>query len=80
MKIKRNTIFQEPVFFVNKKVVEEPITPPTPKDMLNLSDTVLQAMETVQFTSSLQKEPQLSKLQAFATKVHSTDDIDLAYM
>ena len=67
-------------FFVNKKVVEEPITPPTPKDMLNLSDTVLQAMETVQFTSSTQKELQLSKLQAFATKVHSTDDIDLAYM
>ena len=72
--------FSGTCFFVNKKVVEEPITPPTPKDMLNLSDTVLQAMETVQFASSMQKELQLSKLQAFATKVHSTDDIDLAYM
>ena len=67
-------------FFINKKVVEEDITPSTPKDMMHLSDEVLTAMEQVQFASSQQKDLQLSKLQAFATKVSTTDDIDLAYM
>ena len=67
-------------FFVNKKAVEEDIAPPSPRDMLQLSDAVLAAMDAVQFTSSEIKVIQLSKLQAFATKVTCTDDIDLAYM
>lgn len=69
-----------PGFFVNKKVVEEDITPPTPRDMLHLSDDVLSTMEAVQLTSSDRKEIQLSKLQAFATKVTCIDDIDMPYL
>ena len=67
-------------FFVNKQVVEEDIIAPTPKDMMNLSNSCLAAMEQVQFAPSIKKEIQLSNLQAFATKVSTTDDIDLAYM
>ena len=48
--------------------------------MLHLSDDVLSTMEAVQFTSSDRKEIQLSKLQAFATKVTCIDDIDMPYL
>ena len=76
----QSTISPVPGSLSIKKVVEEDISPPTPRDLLHLSDAVLAAIEAVQFTSSEHKVIQLSKLQAFATKVTCTDDIDLAYM
>ena len=67
-------------FFVNGKVVNEDIIPPTVRDMMQLSDQIRTAMQDVHYVTSPLKEANHSTFQAFVTTVFNLEEINIAYM
>ena len=66
-------------FIVNEVPQEDPVRPPSYKEMVNLDFPTLFEMRRVEFHSSLPKSVKRSVFQAFGLAVNSLDEINLAY-
>ena len=65
---------------MNGKLIEEDITPPSFRDMVNIPSQTQRSMENLEFARAGPKEERLSMFYAYALNVKSIDDIDIAYM
>ena len=67
-------------FFIDKKLIQEKFSPPSPQDLVTVSIATEQMINSIQFLSSAEHSESGSTFSAFGAVIHSLDLITPAYI